>query len=49
MDTGQVFRYLRGPLKGEILDISVTDAMELYHADPPSWVTDALIERRPGK
>jgi len=43
-DAGQVFRYLRGPLTGEILDIAVTDATELYGADPPTWVAGALIE-----
>ena len=46
-DAGQVFCYLRGPLAGEILDISVTDATELYGAEPPTWVAGALIEWKP--
>ncbi len=43
-DAGQVFRFIRGPLNGEILDIAVTDATELYAAEPPTWVAGALIE-----
>lgn len=42
-DAGQVFRYLRGPMKGEILDLTYTDASELYHAPPPTWVAGALF------
>lgn len=45
-DAGQVFRYLRGPMQGEILDIAVTDATELYDAPPPTWVAGALIDWR---
>ena len=43
-DTGQVFRYLRGPMKGEVLDLSYTDASELYDQPKPTWVAGALIE-----
>jgi hypothetical protein len=43
-DAGQVFRYLRGPMHGRILDLTYTDAAELYHAPPPTWVAGALIE-----
>jgi hypothetical protein len=46
-DAGQVFRYLRGALQGEILDIAVTDATELYDAPPPTWVAGALIDWKP--
>jgi hypothetical protein len=42
-DAGQVFRYLRGPMKGEILDLTYTDAAELYHSPKPTWVAGALI------
>ena len=45
-DTGQVYRYLRGPMTGEVLDISYTDASELYGQPPPTWVAGALIEWR---
>jgi hypothetical protein len=43
-DAGQVFRYLRGPMHGRILDLTYTDATELYQAPPPTWVAGALIE-----
>jgi hypothetical protein len=43
-DAGQVFRYLRGPMKGEILNLSVSKADELYKSPPPTWVAGALIE-----
>jgi hypothetical protein len=42
-DAGQVFRYLRGPMKGEILDLTYTDATQLYNSPPPTWVAGALI------
>ncbi len=42
-DAGQLFRYLRGPLKGDILDLTYTDAAELYAAPSPTWVAAALI------
>lgn len=45
-DAGQVFRYLRGPMTGAILDLVYTDASELYNAPPPTWVAGALIEWR---
>ena len=43
-DTGQVYRYLRGDMTGEVLDISYTDSTELYNQPPPTWVAGALIE-----
>ncbi len=43
-DAGQVFRYLRGPMSGRVLDITYTDASELYHQPPPTWVAAALME-----
>lgn len=45
-DAGQVFRYLRGELKGSVLDISYSDAAALYNAPPPTWVAAALFEWR---
>lgn len=42
-DAGQVFRYLRGPMRGEILDLTYTDATDLYDSPPPTWVAGALI------
>jgi hypothetical protein len=31
-------------MKGEILDISVSEAEDLYKAPKPTWVAGALIE-----
>ncbi|GAB4179412.1 MAG: hypothetical protein Fur005_41810 [Roseiflexaceae bacterium] len=42
-DAGQVYRYLRGPMKGSIHDLVYTDATQLYAAPPPTWVAGALI------
>lgn len=43
-DAGQVFRYLRGPMEGEILDLVYTDSADLYNQPRPTWVAGALIE-----
>lgn len=45
-DAGQVFRYLRGEMKGRVVDITYTDATDLYNAPPPTWVAAPLIEWR---
>lgn len=47
-DVGQVVRYLLGPLTGRILDLVADDMTVAYGKPPPSWVTGALIELRPG-
>jgi hypothetical protein len=47
-DAGVTFRHLRGELRGSILDLSYTDAAELYEADDPTWVAAPLVEwKRP--
>jgi hypothetical protein len=43
-DAGQTFRYLRGELQGQILDMAYTDAAELYEAPRPTWVAAPLVE-----
>ena len=43
-DAGQVFRYLRGEMRGYIRDISPSDASELYKQPKPTWVAAALYE-----
>ncbi len=43
-DAGQVFRYLRGPMHGRILDLTWSDAADLYHQPRPTWVAAALVE-----
>jgi hypothetical protein len=45
-DAGVVFRYLRGPLHGSILDLTYTDAAGLYEAPDPTWVAAPLVEWR---
>ena len=45
-DAGQVFRYLMGPLTGQVKDITFSNAEELYQAQPPTWVATALFEWR---
>ncbi len=50
-DAGQVFRYLRGPMNGRILELTYSDAADLYQAPRPTWVAAALYEWRlePGR
>jgi hypothetical protein len=43
-DAGQVFRYLRGAMTGQVLDITYTDSSDLYQQPKPTWVAGALIE-----
>jgi hypothetical protein len=46
-DAGPVFRSLCGPLDGQILDLTYTDATAYYQAPPPTWVAAALVEWQP--
>ncbi len=46
-DAGQVFRLLRGPMQGQILDLTYSDAAELYRQPPPTWVAAALMAWQP--
>ncbi len=43
-DAGQVFRYIRGPMSGRILDLTYTDSAAMYNSPPPTWVAGALID-----
>jgi hypothetical protein len=43
-DAAQLYRFLRGPLEGTILDIGASDATELYDRPAPSWAAGGLIE-----
>lgn len=43
-DAGQVFRFLRGSMQGRILDLTYSDASDLYHQPKPTWVAAALME-----
>ncbi|MCU0490075.1 MAG: hypothetical protein MUD01_00600 [Chloroflexaceae bacterium] len=42
-DAGQVFRWLRGPMRGHILDMAYSDAATLYRSPPPTWVAAPLV------
>jgi hypothetical protein len=46
-DAGQVFRYLRGAMQGQIIDLTYTDASELYRQPKPTWVAAALMAWQP--
>ena len=46
-DAGQVFRYLRGEMRGKVIDITYSDATQLYNQPPPTWVAAALMEWTP--
>jgi hypothetical protein len=46
-DAGQLFTYLRGPMKGRIVDLTFSEADELYKTPKPTWVATALIDWQP--
>lgn len=46
-DAGQVFTYLRGPLRGKIIDMAISDATELYGSPAPTWVAAPLVSWTP--
>ena len=39
-----MFRYLRGPMTGRVIDLTYSDAGELYKSPEPTWVASALFE-----
>jgi len=43
-DAAQLYRFLRGPLEGTLLDIGASDATELYDQPAPSWAAGGFIE-----
>jgi hypothetical protein len=48
-DAGPVFRYLRGAMRGRIVDLTYTDTAELYRQPKPTWVAAALIDWQPAR
>jgi hypothetical protein len=46
-DAGQVYRYIRGPMTGRIVDLTFSDATELYKQPAPTWVATALTAWTP--
>lgn len=43
-DVAQLFRYLRGPLEGTLLDIGYSDATGLYDQPPPTWAAGGFMK-----
>ncbi len=43
-DVAQLFRYLRGPLHGALLDIAYSDSTELYDAPSPTWAAGGFMK-----
>lgn len=42
-DVAQLYRFLRGPMTGQLLDIGWSDSTELYDQPPPTWAAGGLI------
>ena len=45
-DAAQLYRFLRGPLQGTLLDIGYSDTTTLYDAPAPTWAAGGFIEFR---
>jgi hypothetical protein len=48
-DVAQLYRLLRGPMTGRLLDIAWSDATELYEQPSPSWAAGGLIGFTPAR
>ncbi|MCL1595643.1 MAG: hypothetical protein M3132_14955 [Actinomycetia bacterium] len=42
-DVAQLYRFLRGPLRGELLDIGLSDSADLYNQPRPTWAAGGFI------
>jgi hypothetical protein len=42
-DAGQLLAHIRGPMKGQILDLVASEFGDVYDAPAPSWVAAALV------
>lgn len=42
-DVGQLFRFLRGPLRGELIELGWSDSTELYGTPPPTWAAGGFF------
>lgn len=42
-DVAQLFRFLRGPLDGHLLEIGWSDSTDLYDQPPPTWAAGGFI------
>jgi hypothetical protein len=43
-DVAQLFRYLRGPLQGTLLEIGYSDMTELYDQPSPTWAGGGFMK-----
>ena len=46
-DAGQALAYVKGPMRGEILDLRASEFGDVYEAPAPSWVAAALVTYTP--
>ncbi len=46
-DVAQLYRFLRGPMRGDLLDIGWSDSTELYDQPPPTWAAGGFIVFEP--
>jgi len=42
-DVAQLYRYLRGPMRGRLVDIAWSDSTGLYDQPPPTWAAGGFI------
>lgn len=46
-DTAQLYRFLRGPLEGRLIEIGWSDSTELYDQPAPTWAAGGFIVFEP--
>ena len=46
-DAAQVYRFLRGPMEGQLLEIGWSDSTDLYDQPPPTWAAGGFIVFEP--
>lgn len=46
-DVAQLYRFLRGPMKGRLIEIGWSDSTELYDQPPPTWAAGGFIVFEP--
>jgi hypothetical protein len=42
-DAAQLYRFLRGPLRGRLIELGWSDSTDLYGAPPPTWAAGGFI------
>ncbi len=46
-DAGQVLAYLKGPLRGSIIDMVSSEFGDVYDAPDPTWIAATLVTYTP--